>query len=428
MSLHIAVLMMVKNEKKRFHVTLESIKDFAGSLILYDTGSVDDTIEIAREFCEKNNIIFRLKQGEFVNFAISRNVALDFADTFEDVDYLLLMDCNDELRGGDNLKKYALEFKNIASSSFLLCQQWWSGAKDSYYNTRFIKPRHKWRYVGSVHEYIKSTPEIEKAPTVKLPDDTYLYQDRTQDDDKTGKRFIRDKELLLIDYEKDPKNTRTVFYLAQTCSCLNQFEDSFKYYDERSKLEGFGEEVFQSLLKTGEIAQKLGKDWHTECLPRYIKAFEKIARAEPLCKLAEYYNTKKNFNTSYMFIKMACDLKYPDDCILFVDKLSYDYRRWHLMGICAYYIKKFEDGHKACLTAIENGQKHNINVDIDRSNLKFYEDVRDQSTANDVTVKEILTKKDFISKKIKEMNETNPGLTEKQKHSRALLAWKSERK
>ena len=46
----------------------------------------------------------------------------------------------------------------------------------------------------------------------------------------------------------------------------------------------------------------------------------------------------------------------------------------------------------------------------------------------DEEAQEILTKKDFISKKIKEMNETNPGLTEKQKHTRALMAWKSERK
>ena len=53
---HIAVLLMVKNEKKRLHVSLESVKDFADSLVIFDTGSTDNTIEICKEFSEKYNI------------------------------------------------------------------------------------------------------------------------------------------------------------------------------------------------------------------------------------------------------------------------------------------------------------------------------------------------------------------------------------
>ena len=87
---HIAVLMMVKNEHKRLHVSLESIKNVADSLVLYDTGSTDDTIEIAQKFCQKHNIPLRLKQGEFVDFSLSRNVSLDFADTFDDIDFIVL--------------------------------------------------------------------------------------------------------------------------------------------------------------------------------------------------------------------------------------------------------------------------------------------------------------------------------------------------
>ena len=86
---HICVLMMLKNEKARLQVSLDSIKGIANSLVVFDTGSTDNTIKICEEFCKKYNIPFRLKQGEFKNFSTSRNESLDFADTFDDIDYIL---------------------------------------------------------------------------------------------------------------------------------------------------------------------------------------------------------------------------------------------------------------------------------------------------------------------------------------------------
>ena len=94
---HIALLMMLKNEEKRLHVSLDSVIGHIDSIVVFDTGSTDKTIEILETFCKKNKITLRLKHGEFVNFSESRNVSLEFADTFPEIDYLLLLDCNDEL-------------------------------------------------------------------------------------------------------------------------------------------------------------------------------------------------------------------------------------------------------------------------------------------------------------------------------------------
>jgi glycosyltransferase involved in cell wall biosynthesis len=440
--IHIAVLIMAKNEKKRLHVTLESIKTFADSLIFFDTGSTDNTIEIARDFCTKYNIPFHLKQGEFVNFCVSRNESLDFADSFEDVDYLLLMDTNDELRGQENLRKFAEEFKDSKTSAFLLEQEWWSGNSDKYFNVRFIKSRHEWRYVGVVHEYIKTyNEENSKHPIVKLnhfngKEGCVLYQDRTQDDDKSEKRFSRDKDLLLEEFKKDPTEPRTVFYLAQTCSCLKQNEETFKYYKWRTTLDGFNEEVFQSLLRCGNFSEKLKHDWY-DSFSWYMKSFEHTPRVEPLVKISEYYKNKNNWLLCYNFVKLACELEYPHNCILFVDKLAYDYKRWHLLGICAYYIKRYDEGKKACLIAIENGKKENLNVDIDTRNLKFYIDkeseLANQQTNNNSVeqhnniVKNILTKKKFLELKLIELSKENPKLNQKQLNSRANMLWKNDR-
>jgi glycosyltransferase involved in cell wall biosynthesis len=459
---HISVLMMVKNEKERLHVTLNSIKGFADSLIIFDTGSTDNTIEIARTFCEENRIPFRLKEGEFVNFAISRNVSLEFADTFNDVDYLVLLDCNDEVQGGDFLRKYCEEYINNPSSGFLLCQEWFSGSHDKYFNVRLIKPRHEWKYHGSVHEYIKtSNEEFDKHPIVKLPDNVIIYQDRTQDDDKSGKRFKRDKELLLKDYEIDPKETRTLFYLAQTCSCLDEKEEALKYYLERSELDGFQEEKFHAYLRAGEISQKLGKPWH-ECFVLYWKAFEHSSRVEPLLFSALYYLGIKNWIIAFTFIKLACSLQYPTDSILFVNRNDYDYKRWHLLGIVSFYVGQYDDGRIGCLNAIQyckNAVNCKTSSEIDEKNLKFYEEKQfemnnkhiiqqtnnnndrnhlqtlpsstpnlQQNDNNINKVNEILTKKQFIEMKTKEVREQFPKYSNKKVNETVNNMWKNRQK
>ena len=389
---HIALLMMVKNEHKRLHVSLNSVLGYVDSIVMYDTGSEDNTIEIASNFCKKNNIIFRLKEGTFVDFSTSRNVSLDFADTFEDIDYLLLLDSNDELRGGSNMRKFCKEQINSPSTGFLVCQEWWSGQYIKYYNLRMVKARQGWRYVGTVHEWMKNTrfkTEEEEAASedkkIRMPSEVILYQDRTADDDKSLKRFERDKILLLKEHEDNPTDTRTIFYLAQTCSCLGHSEESFKYYSLRSTLEGFWEEKFQSFFRCGELLEVLGKEW-SESMKWYIKAFEYTPRVEPLLKIVEYYRNK-NWELCYTFAVLACRLEYPEHCILFVDKQMYDYKRWHLLGIAGWYSKNYIDGKLGCKKAIEAA-----NLEIDMSNLKFYE----EKEAND---KKIL--KDKLKSKTK---------------------------
>lgn len=373
-NVHIAVLMMVKNEHKRLHVSLESIKDTADSLVLFDTGSEDDTVKIATDFCQKNNIPLRLLEGEFKNFCDSRNKSLDFADTFEDIDYLLLLDTNDELRGGSELRKCCEDYKDKANTGFLLCQEWWSGKYDKYYNVRMVKANKGWRYCGRVHEYMKNTnyanDEESKAVgniMVRVLDKTTLYQDRTQDDDKSGKRFVRDKILLLEDHKENPTEPRTVFYLAQTCACINDLSSAFYFYKLRTTLEGFWEERFQSFYRCGEIAEKLKHPWE-EIMKWYMKAFEHSQRVEPLIKISEHYKDK-NWLLAFTFADLACKLKYPEHCILFVDKHAYDYERWHLLGITGWYSGFRKEGKIGCIKAIESG----LNLKLDTDNFKYYE-------------------------------------------------------
>lgn len=368
MKVHIATLIMAKNEEKRIKVTLDSVVNVASSIVIYDTGSTDNTLNIAKEFCENNNIPLRLKQGEFVDFATSRNVSLDFADEFIDIDFILLLDVNDELRGGNELKNICkkLKEKTTGCTGYLLCQEWYSGDVSKYYNMRLIKARSGWRYVGVVHEWLSNFNGENRSPD-KIPDTITIYQDRTQDCEKSGKRFITDRILLEKEHLKNPTEPRTLFYLAQTCGCIKDNASAYRYYKLRVSLEGFYEERYYSMYKCGELTEKLNHPWEVS-LGWYMKAYETIRRVEPLLKIAEHYISIKQWDIAFHFLNLSIQLEYPLNNVLFVDKKAYDYKRWHLLGIVGFYCKKMVEGKNGCIQALKNQPES----EIDKQNLKFY--------------------------------------------------------
>ena len=102
----LALVMMIKNEEKRIEVSFDSVKSICNTFVILDTGSTDRTIEITRAYCKKNNITLHLKELPFVNFEKSRNDLLDFADeALSNHYFLMLLDCNDELRNHDDVTR-----------------------------------------------------------------------------------------------------------------------------------------------------------------------------------------------------------------------------------------------------------------------------------------------------------------------------------
>lgn len=376
----ISLNMIVKNEQDNICRTLNSVKELCDLFIILDTGSEDDTIKTIIDFCEKNNKPLYLISYPFENFSITRNIAIEYAK--DKADYLLFMDSNDELKNYDNKLKLFLQenINNERMLGFYIKQEWNSNGKiDRFFNIRLIKTKYNWNYKTPVHEYI-TCEKVESNGTAyhvaKIENSIVIYQDRNLDAHKSTKRFTRDKELLYNEYLKNPHNSRTLFYLAQTCSCLLQYEEAFKYYMLRTKEKGFMEEIFHAYLRSSEIAQNILKLSPEEVLHLFMKTLEvscsifKCPRAEPLIEIAKIYLNNNNKLMAHIYIKQACQSSQPStDCCLFVDGDMYDYTRWHLLGITGYYVNDFNFGIIGCIIAYLNKKK-----EIDMSNLKTYID------------------------------------------------------
>lgn len=365
----VAALMMLKNESKRLSVTLKSLVGVVKGLIIFDTGSTDNTIEILEGWCEENKVALHLTKGEFVDFSKSRNELFDFSDTIEGYDFHLLLDCNDELQNPQKFLEECQRSLSLPEQVFMIRQRWLTGTYvNKYMNTRLVKPRHGWRYKKRVHEYMAPPEESTNVIRGSFPDDIVLFQNRNDDDDKTSRRFVRDKEFLLEDVRQynDP---RDMFYLAQTLSCLEEFDEAYNWYQKRGEIiEGFWEERFHSYLRSAEIAFTKKNDIDL-AIANFFKAAMIDYRAEPLVALGKIYREKQEFILAYHFLKSACELEFPKNNILFVSENDYVYERWQQLSVIAYYVGKYSVGRHAIETVRATGR----DLDVHQQNQSFYD-------------------------------------------------------
>ncbi len=91
--MNISAVVLAKNNEKTIGNTLKSLIDF-NDVVVYDNGSCDNTIAIAKSFANVNLI-----QGEFKGFGWSKNKAASYAKN----DWILIID-SDEVVDGELLE------------------------------------------------------------------------------------------------------------------------------------------------------------------------------------------------------------------------------------------------------------------------------------------------------------------------------------
>lgn len=90
--MNISAVVLAKNNEKTIGNTLKSLIDFS-DVVVYDNGSIDNTIQIAKSFPNVNLI-----QGEFKGFGWSKNKAASYAIN----EWILIID-SDEVVDGELL-------------------------------------------------------------------------------------------------------------------------------------------------------------------------------------------------------------------------------------------------------------------------------------------------------------------------------------
>lgn len=267
--------MIVKDESSVIRRCLQLVKPVIDHWVIVDTGSTDGTQEIIRD--EMKEVPGSLYERPWVDFSYNRTEALQLAKGKGD--YALLIDADEQL-----ILKEGFIMPDLVADLYLIEVNLGTLAA---HREILVNNSLDWYWKGVLHEQITLKTAIRNAAILEN-----AYNQSTLDGNRSTnpKKFEKDLQVLLKGLEEEPTNSRYVFYIAQTYAALGKYAKAMKYYEKRTSMGGWHQEIYQSLYRIGLMQEILHKN-PSEIIQSYMKAHRFLpCRAEPIFRIAfQYY-------------------------------------------------------------------------------------------------------------------------------------------
>jgi len=303
-----SVALIARNEALTLPRLIGSLKEFqerGGDIWVLDTGSTDNTIEVAKslgcnveavgdkfriqideDLAKKINDKF-IVEGEapvvqagesLFDFASARN----YISTFPDCDVISTPDC-DEIFTKFDIDKLDEVIANGAEQleyEFVFSHDQNGNPVIKFRHCKFYN-RTKLKWTGIIHEVLTGSAKQQ-----------YLGEDIIKLEHYQNEKTNRSGYLkgLAIDCYNNPDNDRNSHYFAREMMYSGRNKSAIKEFLNHISMNRWPTEASQSMLHIGDCYRTLGD--FDEMLKWYAKSIEKEARREPFMKLAEYYFNK----------------------------------------------------------------------------------------------------------------------------------------
>jgi glycosyltransferase involved in cell wall biosynthesis len=210
----ICVYTIAKNESNFIERWYQSAKD-ADELLVFDTGSTDETVEI----CKKLGIKVFTGHVNPWRFDTARNAALSLVSA--DIDYCISLDADEVLVEGWREHFEGLS-TNVTRPRYKYTWSWNpDGREGLVYGGDKIHSRNGYRWKHPVHEVLTKTPE---SPEVQNWIGLEIHH--FPDPEKSRSQYGPMLELAALE---DPKDDRIAFYYGRELVYYNELD---KAYDQ----------------------------------------------------------------------------------------------------------------------------------------------------------------------------------------------------
>jgi glycosyltransferase involved in cell wall biosynthesis len=380
-----SVALIARNESKTLPRLLSSLTEFqnrGGEIILVDTGSTDNTAELARQWgCkvfeegerflktidEKDalamNALFvaggeePIVQGgeKLFDFSKARNYAASLCEN----DMVAMPDCdeiythfdidaiNKTIEEGNDQLEYNFVFAHDADGNelvkFLHCK---------FYN------RKKLEWVNIIHEVLAPVSGAPEAQKIFLSEAIIKLEHWQNHETNRGKYLPG----LAYDTFVNQDNDRNAHYFARELMYTGRFESAIRQFKRHIDMNKWPTERSQSFVHMGECQDVLGRS--DEAVQSFIKAFEiEPNRREPLMRLAEHYYRRDMPMQTIAFALAATQIKgnnYYANFAPFYENLPHELLYWAYYKIGNYTQSNFHFGQAQSYKPFEEKYLHDM--------------------------------------------------------------------
>lgn len=225
----LAASMIMKNESHNLDRCLSSIVDLVDFICIVDTGSTDNSIEIAEKYGAK---VFKHPHTEgLFDFSKYRNISLDHCRELK-ADWVLIIDCDEALKERttppEEFKRRLTLMHPDVHSLQVICHEW-AGGDDgfTFWGVRFFKLTPEFHYEGIVHNS-PIVAEGKGSAGTNLTIYHYGYSDPEVMQNK------RNRSLPLLDkrIKENPKDYDAMFYKIMILLGQGDFEKGIDCAEE----------------------------------------------------------------------------------------------------------------------------------------------------------------------------------------------------
>ena len=267
----LSLCMIVKNEADRIDACLLSACQYVDEIIVVDTGSTDDTKKCCPEYGAKvfdmtpethPESFFRDQKGScppphsglwaLGDFAAARNFSFSLATG----DFILWLDADDVLEGGDLLRGLVNSMNARGQTTAIMTYDY-SHDSSGRVTTKLLRERiikrgtAKW--VGRVHEFLDG---VDRTKARVISDIKVVHNWRLHE----GEIVRRNYKILMREVEKNPDpDARTLFYLGNEARFFDP-ERAIWAYDRYVRKSRSLEERSLAHVRLGELYET--KDLH----------------------------------------------------------------------------------------------------------------------------------------------------------------------
>lgn len=292
----ISLCMIVRNESASLGRCLNSVKDLVDEIIIVDTGSTDNTKDIARKF---TSIIYDFPWID--DFAAARNFSFSKATC----DFILWLDADDEVLEEEQ-KKFLLLKKSLdhkvdsVTMNYNLTFDEHGNATSSLRRNRLVKRVNNFCWIGAVHEYLEVHGKI-------VDSEVSIKHDKIKIHDSRRNLRIYEKRLAL----GEKFSPRDLFYYANELTDHCQFKKAVSYYKKFLETgQGWVEDNLAACGKLSDCYRGLND---SENAIKYVfKSFEyDTPRADACCRLGWHFMEKQEYKKAVFWYMLATDLEKP---------------------------------------------------------------------------------------------------------------------